>query len=199
MATWVFLNPGRPFLLGEAVLSKLAEFPARYLIDQIKSKQLTSKILPRGTRMEIVRVLEFDDRMTHAEIASLLGISDRTVRNDLARIDLEEVHPLKSVSRDRLAGEVFRNARMMISWAYRKNEFDLAWTIQKELIEVLQSLGYVYKAPEKNELSGPGGGPIPQIVLESPKEFTDSRLKMPRFELEDPKQPAGTHENGNSF
>lgn len=132
-------------------------------IQAIKDGRLNPKVLSEIERRECVEVLS-GEGLTQPQIAEILKISDRTVRRDLEAIDYRnELNPDVSLAK-RIIGNMFQKAmahhRYLMRLARNANggiseksqaEF-LAWRVLKEMVEKMQSLGYLPMRPQ--EISG---------------------------------------------
>ncbi len=133
--------------------------PVLALINQIKEGQLQAKTLSAEDRRRCVEVLR-GEGYSHAEIAQILQVSERTIHRDIQQI--RETHALApdATFPERMIGELCQQAEVSIARLRRiareKNTSAMeramaesfAWKVCRELFEKLQSVGYLPKVPQ---------------------------------------------------
>lgn len=129
------------------------------VIQGVKDRTLNPKTLSEGERRECVEFLSWEG-YTQAQIGQILKISDRTVRRDLKVIeDNNALSPDVDLAK-RIVGDMFRKAKVHHAYLMRlarspeasysekaQAEF-MAFRVLKEMIEKMQSLGYLPSKPQ---------------------------------------------------
>ncbi len=123
------------------------------IVDLIQKKQLSGRNLHRKERLGVVAFLRNEGKSQY-EIARLLEVCDKTIWLDCKTLKKNAAQLVKEISVDRIAGDLIREADVLTGKAKKKDEYALAWRIRCELIDKLQSLGYIYKAPQELKHSG---------------------------------------------
>lgn len=136
------------------------ESPVLSLIRKIQSGAVDPKLLPKEQRTSCVEVL-FYEGYSVPEIAEILQKSEKTIRRDLD--DVREKNAVKpdmklayqfigemvQIARSR-QGRLERLSKSKDAAVSEKIQAEyLSWRVCKELIEKLQSLGYLPSRPEQ--------------------------------------------------
>jgi len=129
-------------------------------IQAIKDGRLNPKSLSDIERQECVEFLS-GEGYTQQQIGEVLTISDRTVRRDLEAIEERNALTPDINLAKRIIGNMFRRAighhRYLVRLARTsgasvseksQSEF-LAWRVLKEMVEKMQSLGYLPMRPQE--------------------------------------------------
>lgn len=129
-------------------------------IQAIKDGRLNPKSLSELERQECVEFLS-SEGYTQQQIGEVLTISDRTVRRDLEAIEERNALTPDINLAKRIIGNMFRKAvghhRYLVRLARTsgpsvseksQSEF-LAWRVLKEMVEKMQSLGYLPMRPQE--------------------------------------------------
>lgn len=132
-------------------------------IQAIKDGRLNPKSLSELERQECVEFLS-GEGYTQQQIGEVLSISDRTVRRDLETIEERNALAPDLNLAKRIIGNMFRKAinhhRYLMrlartssaSIAEKSQSEFMAWRVLKEMVEKMQSLGYLPMRPQ--EVSG---------------------------------------------
>lgn len=132
-------------------------------IQAIKDGRLNPKSLSELERQECVEFLS-GEGYTQQQIGEVLSISDRTVRRDLETIEERNALAPDLNLAKRIIGNMFRKAinhhRYLMrlartssaSIAEKSQSEFMAWRVLKEMVEKMQSLGYLPMRPQ--EISG---------------------------------------------
>ena len=134
------------------------ETPALSIIKKLQSGQLDGKLISKEDRQRCVEVLYLEGYAI-AELAEILGKSEKTIRRDLE--DIRKTHALSPdpVQAKEFIGEMVQSARIKqgrleritkskdASASEKAQAEYLSWRIVKEMIEKLQSLGYLPSRP----------------------------------------------------
>lgn len=123
------------------------------LYQAIQQKRLGPYTLDRKDRLQIVAFLR-NDGNSPQEIANFLGLCDKTIYRDIRDIKRNAAQLVDEISVRRVAGELIREAEILISKTKKAKDYKLTWQIRCDLIDKLQSMGFVYKVPDKLEHSG---------------------------------------------
>lgn len=123
------------------------------MFEAIKANTLNPRSLKRNERLQLVAFLR-NEGLTQEEIANLLSFCAKTIWLDCRDIKRNAARLINEISVERVGGELIREAEVLISKAKKAKDYKLAWQIRCELIDKLQSMGFVYRAPDKLEHSG---------------------------------------------
>jgi len=134
--------------------------PVLALLQQIKDGQIAPGTIDKEARQKCVELLDAEG-YTYAQIAQVLKCSEKTVSRDMKEIRKHnELSPSVEFAKQ-LIGEVFnkainhhaylmRLARMKDASISEKMQSEFAaWKVLKELVEKLQSLGYLPQKPQE--------------------------------------------------
>jgi transposase len=136
------------------------ELPIFSLIQQLKDESLDPRTLPKELRQQCVEVL-LAEGYSESAMAQILKRSEKTIKRDLQEIrEKNALSPNLELARQ-IIGETVQRARMHQGYLVRlarskdatvsekaQSEY-LAWKVQKELIEKMQSLGYLPSRPQE--------------------------------------------------
>lgn len=139
------------------------EISAIMLLQKIKSGEINPKTLSKEERQVCVSVLTLQEGFTIAQIAQLMYCCEKTIQRDLGEIRKKNsLSPSLELARE-IIGELFIKAQVHASQLMRfarsnegllgervQAEF-LAWRVRKELMEKLQTLGYLPSVAQRVE------------------------------------------------
>ena len=139
---------------------KEEELPIFSLIQQLKDESLDPRTLPKELRQQCVEVL-WAEGYGESSMAQILKRSEKTIKRDLQEIrEKNALSPNLELARQ-IIGEMVQRARMHQGYLVRlarskeatvsekaQSEY-LAWRVQKELVEKMQSLGYLPSRPQE--------------------------------------------------
>jgi transposase len=139
---------------------KEEDLPIFSLIQQLKDECLDPRTLPKELRQQCVEVL-WAEGYGESSMAQILKRSEKTIKRDLQEIrEKNALSPNLELARQ-IIGEMVQRARMHQGYLVRlarskeatvsekaQSEF-FAWRVQKELIEKMQSLGYLPSHPQE--------------------------------------------------
>lgn len=167
-------------------------------IQDINSGLINPNLLDKETRRECVVVL-VGEGYTNPQIAQIMKRSEKTISRDLKDIrNKNALYPSVEFARETV-GELITKARIHASYLMRiAREKDapassragaeyLAWKVTKELIEKLQTLGYLPLKPQ--EITGEL---YHRLAVEEGGESLDEVKKM-LSEIEKVTKEAGTY------
>lgn len=140
--------------------SKDEELPIFSLIQQLKDESLDPSTLQKGLRQQCVEVL-WAEGYSESAMAQILKRSEKTIKRDLQEIrEKNALSPNLELARQTI-GEMLSRARIHQGYLVRlarskegmvsekaQSEY-LAWKVQKELVEKMQSLGYLPSRPQE--------------------------------------------------
>jgi len=139
---------------------KEEEFPIFSLIQQLKDESLDPKTLPKELRQQCVEVL-WAEGYSESAMAQILKRSEKTIKRDLQEIREKNALSANLELAKQIIGEMVQRARMHQGYLVRlarskeatvsekaQSEF-FAWKVQKELVEKMQSLGYLPSRPQE--------------------------------------------------
>jgi len=146
--------------MSEKLLPDKQDQPILTLIQQVKDGEIDPKTINREVRKQLVEVF-LAEGYSAPSMAQILKVSDRTIKRDTASIrEGNSVLPSHELAK-KLVGNLIVKAETHCSYLMRLarsqgtsvSEKSLAefysWKVSKELIEKLQSLGYLPLASQK--------------------------------------------------
>ena len=117
------------------------------IVKGIKEEKFTGKDITIDERRLVVKSLKLSGQSQDA-IAELLNISRRTIVNDYKVIRQEAALSIATTETNEIAGEVYAVAKTCIRKAMAAGHFKTVSTITRDMVELLQSIGLVYRAPK---------------------------------------------------
>lgn len=126
--------------------SKYRQMPELNLIKEIEEGRIKPRNLKFEERLAIVAVKRFEGE-TNYQIAKFLDCSSRTIDRYINKLKRRDTALVKNVTVERFAGNLIRIAEQLRQRALRNNNVETAWRIECELMDKLQSLGFIYKKP----------------------------------------------------
>ena len=121
------------------------------ILRRIREGQLDPKELPIHCRRICVAYLRFEG-YTQEEIAEIFKVHRLTILRDEKANRKEVAKLVNDIDVRSVAGGLITWARQLTAKAIRKEDYALAWKIQRELVGELQSLGYLPRSPEQHQL-----------------------------------------------
>jgi predicted transcriptional regulator len=129
------------------------------LLRSLKNKETTGRDLTMDERRLVVRSMK-ELGSTQDSIADLLEVSRRTVVADYKVLRTEQALVIAKTDTEEIAGEVYDVAKTCIRRALAAGSFKTVSVIMRDMVEVLQSLGVLYRAP-KTSMQAQLHGSIP--------------------------------------
>jgi hypothetical protein len=117
------------------------------ILKALKEKSITGADLTMDERRLVVKSMK-ELGQTQDSTAELLQVSRRTIVNDYKVLRHEAALLITSKGTEDIAGEVYGTARVCIRRALSAGKYRTVSTILRDMVEVLQSLGIVYRAPK---------------------------------------------------
>lgn len=105
-----------------------------------------SKLTPQDRR-PVVAYLRLEGYSTE-DISRLFDVAASLISKDLKLLSKDRAKIMKGLSLLEVAGRLSEIARHLSRKARREGSYGTAWKIEKELIESLQNLGFLYRAPK---------------------------------------------------
>lgn len=145
---------------GQAEQNAVAERSVVELLAQIKTGQLARSAIDAETRRECVFYM-LSEGISITEMAQVLGVTDRTIRRDVQRVREENALTVDPATQNGLVGELVLQARISMErirrvtrekdapHAVRVDGERAVFAIQSELVQRLQSLGYLPTATQR--------------------------------------------------
>lgn len=123
--------------------------PERGSVDLLRNLQTGSvraDDLTKDERRVVVSTLKGQGR-TQDEISAMLAVSRRTIVSDYRWLKERAALNLKEMDHFVLAGEVYDIAQTAMQRALAEGKFRTVSQILRDMVELLQSMGVVYRAP----------------------------------------------------
>lgn len=117
------------------------------LLKQVKAGTTTGKDMTIDERRLVVKSMR-ELGQTQDAIADLLKISRRTVVSDYRYLRQQQALAIANTDTHDIAGEVYSVAKTCMRRALQAGHFKTVSVIMRDMVEVLQSLGVVYRAPK---------------------------------------------------
>lgn len=120
---------------------------AAEIVDMIRKGTLQPSELKAEDRRPTVAYLRLEG-YTADEMAGLFKVNIRTITGDLKLLSEDRTKIIKGLDLFEVSGRLIQIAKHLALKARREGSYAASWKIEKELIESLQSLGFVYRAPK---------------------------------------------------
>ena len=118
----------------------------------IRDGTLDPSLIEPADRQPVVAYLRLEGHNVD-EIAQLFGVSTHKISNDLYDLSKDRVRLVKKISLFDVAGRLIEMAKHLSRKSRREGDYSGAWKIERELMESLQSLGFVYRAPRTAKIA----------------------------------------------
>lgn len=119
------------------------------LIERLKSGDIKGGDIPQEPRIQLVGVMRL--KVSERAIADLLGVSERTIRRDVAELKERAAKGVEGLSVQKIAGEILTQAAALQQEARRAGNLRLVWDVTKDAAEILMDLGLLHRAPVKTD------------------------------------------------
>jgi hypothetical protein len=120
---------------------------AAEVLSMIRDGTLRASELSAQDRRPVVAYLRLEG-YSKEEMSRLFEINVRTIAADLALLSKDRTKVITKLSLLEVAGRLYQNAKHLARKARREGSYSTAWKIEKELVQSLQDLGLVYRAPK---------------------------------------------------
>jgi len=117
------------------------------LLEDISTGKITGKDLTIDERRLLVQFLKVEGGKTQDQISKVLQVSRRTVVNDFKFLREQSALAMERLSHLDLGGEIYDVAMAALRKAFSAGQYKTVSTIIRDLVETLQGLGLVYRAP----------------------------------------------------
>lgn len=123
-----------------------------FLLRQVAEKRLTADELTKHQKKLCAIYLIHEEKHTQIQIAEILHVHRNTVHDWVKRFKSQAARMFDGeIDQRTVAVELKQLASIAISSLMRDNKYKDAWTVKKELIESLQTLGFIPKEPIRLE------------------------------------------------
>jgi len=121
------------------------------ILKKIQQGLLDPKEISVSDRRACVAYLRLEG-YTQEEIAGIFKVHRQTILRDEKAIRSEAARLVDEIDVRNIAGELIALAHHLQAKALREKDYGLAWRIERELIQDLQSLGYLPRSPERHQV-----------------------------------------------
>ena len=122
------------------------------VLTMIRDGTLDPSSLEPADRQPVVAYLRLEGHNVD-EIAQLFGVSTHKISQDLYELSKDRVKLVKRINLFEVAGRLIEMAQHLSRKSRREGDYSGAWKIDRELMESLQSLGFVYRAPRTAKIA----------------------------------------------
>lgn len=122
------------------------------LLKMIQAGTKFAEDLTIEERRPVVKVMR-DQGRTLDEISAMLSISRRTIVNDVKWLREQAAKEVSSLSTWDLAGEIWQMGQNIAMQALAEKQYRTVSYVIRDMIEMLQSIGVVYKAPSQSKVA----------------------------------------------
>jgi hypothetical protein len=122
------------------------------LLRAIQAGSLAATELDGDERRVVVKILK-DQGRTQDEISALLQVSRRTIVSDYRVMRGQAAEYMRGVETYDIAGEIYESSQNAIQKALSDGKFRTVSQILRDMVEMLQSLGILYRAPTTSKVS----------------------------------------------
>ena len=120
---------------------------AAEVLSMIRDGTLKASELQAKDRRPVVAYLRLEG-YSKEEMSRLFEVNVRTIGDDLEVLSKDRTKIIKGLNLLEVAGRLYQTAQHLSRKARREGSYAASWKIEKELIESLQSMGFVYRAPK---------------------------------------------------
>ena len=122
-----------------------------FLLRQLSEKRLIPKDLTSHQRILCIQYMWREQKWTQSEMGEILGVHQTAVSRVVIRLRQHSAHMLDAIDQRAVAVELINCAEAVCSKLMRAGKEDAAWKVRKELVESLQTLGFISKEPIRLE------------------------------------------------
>lgn len=122
-----------------------------FIYRQLQEKRMVAKELTNHQRVLCVQYMLHEKKWTRLEIADVLSIHRHTVSSIERRLLHHAATALDMIDQRSVAIGLVNTAEVACARLMRAGNDAAAWKIEKELIEMLQTLGFISKEPIRIE------------------------------------------------
>ncbi len=124
------------------------------LLKNIESGTQDPKELSTEKKMLCVQFMIQQHSYTVFEMATLMQVTRCTIYNYKKKMYQEDALSQLVIDESTIALEMLETAQHASAKLMKQNKFKDAWTVRKECLEMLQSLGYVKRVEQKLNIKG---------------------------------------------
>lgn len=142
--------------LNIAVSEEDMQFSVHELCSNIKQGMLDPKDLTDVQLDACIEYLKYELGHTHLEIAEFLKRHRNTISTHCKAIEDKQARELadKGIDKFKVAFRLYTVTEMIMANARKKGDYRLMMDAYHKMIEKYQSLGVLYEAPKRHEVSG---------------------------------------------
>lgn len=117
------------------------------VLSMIRDGTLKASDLKAQDRRPVVAYLRLEG-YSNEEMSRLFEVSSSIIKKDLEFLTKDKTQIIKKLNLLEIAGNLYQVAQHLSRKARREGSYAASWKIEKELIDSLQSMGFVYRAPK---------------------------------------------------
>ena len=118
------------------------------ILKRIHEGSLEPKEISISDRRVCIACLRLEG-YTQEEIAQIFKVTRQTIIRDQKAVHLDAAKLVDEIDVKSVASDLIVWANQLVSKAMREKDYALVWKIKRELINELQSLGYLPRSPEQ--------------------------------------------------
>jgi predicted transcriptional regulator len=122
------------------------------LLRAIQTGALAATELDGDERRVVVKILR-DQGRTQDEISALLQVSRRTIVSDYRMLRTQAAEFVRTLETYDIAGEIYESSQNAIQKALAGEKYRTVSQILRDMVEMLQSLGILYRAPTTSKVA----------------------------------------------
>ena len=122
-----------------------------FLLRQISEKRITAEQLTQHQRVLCIQYMLHEAKWTQMEIAEIVGVHRTTVARTAIRLREHAAMALDVIDQRSVALDLIQHAEVVCAHLMREGKKRDAWAVKKELVESLQTLGFISKEPIRFE------------------------------------------------
>ena len=122
-----------------------------FLLRQVSEKRITAEQLTHHQRVLCIQYMLHEKKWTQMEISEVVGVARNTVSRTAIRLRKHAEMALDVIDQRSVAVDLIEHAEIVCSHLMREGKKRDAWAVKKELVESLQTLGFISKEPIRFE------------------------------------------------
>ena len=122
------------------------------LLQAIKTGSISAVELDADERRVVVKILKNQGR-TQDEISGMLQVSRRTIVSDYKAIRAQLAETMRHLDSYDVAGEIWDQAHNAVQKALEDGKYRTVSQVLRDMVEMLQSLGVLYRAPTTSKVA----------------------------------------------
>ena len=124
------------------------------LLQRIKSGEIDAAQISEEQRRVCVEYFKHAGIYTNYEMADILKVSEKTILRDKKKITEANILEAFMIDEAEVAFETNEKADHYIARLVKNGRYEKAWTIHKERVELLQSMGFLKKVQPDLNIKG---------------------------------------------